>query len=392
MALHFSTEYIDELLRRVDMMDVMSRYGIKVKRGVGRNNYYVASFCCGKQDFENGRISKDKQTYKCLACGAGGNAIHFLRNVVRIENGDFHAAVKELASICGMDLPAASESEHIRRKYQAFKLAAEFYHKQGDFAYLLSRGISADVLLKHKAGYAPGGRALREHLEKFGFEKKELQEWRLVNHKGLDFHFHRAIIPIYSNGKVIDLYGRATDDAKAGQKHLYCDGTEILGGIDHIRPAGVVKIFEAPIDRLAAESHGIDNGVDSGGAQKFTAYHARKLKARGVNKAMIIYDGDAAGRNGALATGEHLVREGIQTWVSELPEGTDPAELLQTGGKEVFVAAADRPKPFEKFQMYQLLAKYSLSDLEEYVALRKAEEDQSGGVLAGENIGRRAAL
>ena len=368
---HYTKEFIDELLRRVDMTAVMEKYGVEVKKGSGGNNYFKASFCCGKQDFDNGRIKKSTQTFMCMACGQGGNAIHFL---TRVAGKTFPEAVAELAKMCGMELPEEdpAKREAEKRKEQALKLAAEFYFSQANYDYMISRGISEEVLKRHKVGYAPGGRALRNHLEEHGFTKDELREYRLINAKGLDYFFYRAVVPVYSRGKVTDLYGRAVDDAKAGVKHLYLYGDDVLGGIDLIKPNVLVKLFEAPIDRLVAESHGIDNGIDCGGAHKFTPNHARRLKRKGVDKVLIIFDGDDAGREGALKAGQMLVDEGIRVWVGELPDGTDPAGMIKEQGKEAFLAAVQNPKTFEKYKMYHELAKYPLDEIEKYVLEKKA--------------------
>ncbi|MDF2650003.1 MAG: primase [Paenibacillus sp.] len=369
MAVHFSEKYVDTVLSNIDMMELMKNHGYQTKAGVGDNNYFVADFCCGKTDFDNGRIKKKTQTWKCLSCGMGGNAIHFLTKVV---GKTFYDAMVELSDMSGMNLPVDDPKviSAQKRKGLALKLAVEFYYSQNNYEYLLSRGISLDVLKKARAGYAPGGRALRNHLEQQGFTKEELSEYKLINHKGLDTFFYRAVIPVYRNGKVIDLYGRAVDDAKTGVKHLYLYGDDILGGFDQIKD-GIVLIFESAIDRLVAESEEVTNGVDTGGAKKFTADHARLLRKKGVEKTFTIYDGDNAGREGSLAVGDLLLREGIKNWVAELPEGKDPANMIQKEGKEAFLSAVHGSKKFETFKMYHELEKYSLDDIEMFLADKK---------------------
>lgn len=371
MAVHFSEKYIDIVLSNIDMMEVMKNHGYQTKAGVGDNNYYVADFCCGKNDFDNGRIKKKTQTWKCLSCGVGGNAIHFLTKVV---GKTFYDAMVELSDMAGMNLPVEDPKAitEQKRKSLALKLAADFYHSQNNFEYLVSRGISIDVLKKARAGYALGGRALRNHLEQQGFTKEELSTFKLINHKGLDTFFYRAIIPVYRNGKVIDLYGRAVNDEKTGVKHLYLYGDDILGGYDQLKNS-IVMIFESAIDRLVAESAGITNGVDTGGAKKFILDHARLLRKKGIVNTFTIYDGDKAGCEGSLAVGELLLKEGIKNWVAELPEGKDPANIIQKEGKEAFLAAIHGSKNFEMFKMYHEFDKYSLDDLEKYLAHRKKQ-------------------
>ncbi|MEB8638186.1 toprim domain-containing protein [Bacillus cereus] len=386
--IEYTREFVDKLLKSVNLTDLMEMHGVDVKRGAGGNDYFI-SWCCAKKDYDNGRIKKSTMTYKCNSCMSreqgGKNAIHFLREYA---NKTYDEAIRFLAKEAGVDLPEADPvaDEAKRRKEQALKLAAEFYESQGNNEYLLSRGISEKVLKAHHAGYAPGGRALREHLEKFGFTKQELQEWRLINHKGLDFHFHRAILPVYQNGKVVDLYGRATDDGKAGQKHLYCYGDQ-LGGLDKIDPKKVVLLFESGIDRLVAESHGFDNGVDAGGAKKFTSAHAKLLKRKGVKTAAILYDGDKAGLEGALLTGQLLEDEGIKTRVIRMPDGTDPAELLQTQGRDALMTQIKTAnQAFAVFKLYQELDKHDTAVIEGYLAYRKQCEAAAAEAARGKLI------
>lgn len=370
----FEESFINELLSKVEMIDVMSKYGVQVRVGSARNHFYVASFCCGKRDFDNGRIRKDTQRFFCMSCGYGGNAIQFLRDIV---GRTFHEAIVELAEMASIDLPISdsTELEKRQRKEEAFSLAAKFYAMQefNNHEYLLNRGLSIEVIKRHNIGYAPGGRALRNYLESKGYTKQELLEYKLINSKGLDTLFYRAVIPVYLNKKVIDLYGRAVDDKRAGIKHLYINGDDILGGFDNIKPDNLVILYESAIDRLVAESHDVTNGIDSGGAKKFSTKHARMLKKKNVSKVMVVYDGDRAGREGSLETGQILIEQGIENvWIGELPEGTDPAKIIKEKGKDEFFEIIKRPKTFEKYKMYHELSKYSLRDIEEYLTEMKA--------------------
>ncbi|MEK5586593.1 toprim domain-containing protein [Paenibacillus sp. FSL P2-0536] len=372
--MHFSTDYIDQLLANVSLVDVMKAHGVKVKIGSAKNDMYIADFCCGKSDYDNGRIKKKTQTFKCESCGAYGNAIHFL---TRYSGKTFQEAIVELAEMAGMDLPEKTGED---RKHLALKLAAEFYHKQENYDYFLSRGISLDVLKKYKAGYAPGGRSLRNHLEQLGFTKEELTEFKLLNKKGLDKFFYRAIIPIYMNGRVVDFYGRAINDENAGVKHLYLYGdSNFLGGYDFL-VSGLVTIFESFIDQLVAETHGNANGTNTGGANKFSKEHAKLLKKRGATKGLILFDGDPAGQEGAYNAAEILQAEGLESWIGYLPEGEDPADLITKKGMEDFKSSIET-KPFREVEMFNLLSQYTAEEIQKYLEHLSNKEGTSHGEL-----------
>lgn len=364
MKPHYSTEFIDQILSRVNMMEIMREHGVQVKAGSGDNHYYVASFCCGKKDFDNGRIKKSTQTYLCEACGEGGNAIHFLRKVGGLS---FPAAVEKLAKDVGLELPVVDPGQLAfqKRKERALELAADFYHNQNNFEYLLGRGISLDVLKKYKAGYAPGGRALRDYLESEGFTKKELSEFKLINQKGLDKFYFRAVIPIIMFGKVVDLYGRSINDERNGIKHLYLYGdVPFLGGYDFLEKGQSVTVYESFIDQLVAESNGIPYGTNPGGASKFTKEHARLLSKKNVSRVVVIFDGDDAGMTGSYTAGQMLQDDGIDAYVGLLPNKQDPAQILSEKGKEEFLKVLNG-KPYRKFKLLYELRQYSIEDIEE---------------------------
>ncbi|MFB8378153.1 toprim domain-containing protein [Paenibacillus taichungensis] len=378
--MRFETDYLDGIFAKVNMMELMEKHGVRVRAGIGKNNFYIADFCCGKQDFDNGRIKKETQTYRCEACHTGGNAIHFLREVV---GRSFYEAVCELAEMTNTPLPEGTSGTAARdlvldaealRKEEALQLAADFFQEQNNYDYFLARGISLDILKKHKAGYAPGGRALRNYLHQKGFKKEELIKFNLIHPtNGLDRLFHRAIIPIYSKGKVVDFYGRATDDSKAGIKHMYLYGSiPFLGGYDHLENGKMVTIFESYIDQLVAETHGYHNSTNPGGAGKFGIDHIRLLKKKNPNRVVIVFDGDQAGRKGALDAGELLDKEGIDTHIGTLPEGEDPADILSKAGQKAFQQKVDVRK-FEQVKMYSILSQYSMEDIEMYLQEMKGE-------------------
>lgn len=381
--MHFSDEFIAELLEQIDLTEVMEIHGVETRRGQGKNDFYVA-WCCNKSDLDNGRITKDniykgrrRPLYQCKSCQKGGSAINFVRDYA---GKSFRDAVIWLANHAKMELPNEFKDPQRQawenRKAHALREAVAFYQsKQHD--YFLNRGISRDVLKAMGAGYAPGGRALRSHMEAIGFTKEELIDFRLVNPaNGHDSFFYRAIFPIYMNGRIVDIYGRAVDDKKSNVRHFYLYGDDILHGIDRVDPQRVVKLFEGHTDMAVAESFGIANGVTPGGAGKFSEFHARLLKKKGVERVAILYDGDKAGQKGALEAGELLEAVGIQVTVVELPEGQDVAKLLNDGGLDKLNTYSRQSKPFRKFKAFCLMREMPLEYIQDYL-----NEQQKGAVL-----------
>lgn len=359
----YESEFIDQLLRAVNLSDFMRDHGVQVSYRSGKNDFFISDWCCNKTDYDNGRINKEKQLYGCRVCGQTGNAINFLRNRY---NYSFDQAIRALADYTNTEMPNEdpNEIQLRKRKYLALRLAANFY-AQFDHPYLPSRGIAKKVLKRVRAGYAPGGKVLREYLEGKGFSEKELLDFSLINMRGLDTFFNRAIIPIFRNGKIVDLYGRSTEDAKL--KHLYLYGGKFLNGIDRVDPNKMVYMYEAAIDRLVAESNGLSNGVDPGGAKKFSICHARMLKAKGVTSIAILYDGDKAGLEGAEVAGGFLAKENIKVIIVELPEETDPADIISQHGLNGLLPYTRNAKPYETFKAFRTLDEIPLEVIQVYI-------------------------
>ena len=153
------TDFIQTLLSRVDIVEVIDRYVPLRKAGAN----YVA--CC---PFHNEKtpsfsVSPGKQFYHCFGCGAHGTAIGFL-----MEYGGkaFPDAVEELARDAGMDVPRVERPGEREKRDEAQDLneilltAAKFYRSQLKDApraidYLKSRGLTGEIAARFGIGYAP---------------------------------------------------------------------------------------------------------------------------------------------------------------------------------------------------------------------------------------------
>src|ERR671919_1313039 len=90
--------FIQELLHRVDIVDVVDRY-VRLKRA-GAN--YVA--CCPfhSEKTPSFSVSPTKQFYHCFGCGAHGTAIGFL---MEHAGKSLPEAVEDLARDVGLEVP-----------------------------------------------------------------------------------------------------------------------------------------------------------------------------------------------------------------------------------------------------------------------------------------------
>ena len=163
--------FVDELLERSDILDVVSQYVQLTKKGA---NYF------GLCPFHNEKtpsfsVAPDKQIYHCFGCGKGGNALGF---IMAIENLTFPDAVRFLAEKNGMTVPEEGRSDELprlrKRLLELNKEAARWFYSVLNSpdgakaaAYLEKRGIGRKTAVNFGLGAAPEGwdkllRAMRE--------------------------------------------------------------------------------------------------------------------------------------------------------------------------------------------------------------------------------------
>jgi DNA primase len=157
-------DFVDQLLSRIDIVDVVDRY-VPLKKG-GQN--YMA--CCPfhKEKSPSFTVSPSKQFYHCFGCGAHGSAIGF---VMEYQGLGFVDAVTMLAEGIGLQVPnervANPEASRKAREKklsleQMMQLASDYYRRELKSApvaigYCKGRGLSGEIAARFGLGYAPAG-------------------------------------------------------------------------------------------------------------------------------------------------------------------------------------------------------------------------------------------
>src|SRR3990172_5249096 len=127
MAGRIPPEFIDELMTRVDIVEVIDTRVPLRKSG---RNY---SACCPFHDEKTPSftVSPEKQFYHCFGCGAHGTALGFL---MEYEHLEFVEAVHELAGQVGLQVPqqavGSAPAQAGKDLYELLHQAAHFYARQ----------------------------------------------------------------------------------------------------------------------------------------------------------------------------------------------------------------------------------------------------------------------
>jgi DNA primase len=308
-------------------------------------------------------VDREKGLYHCFGCGAGGDVIHFVRQIDRL---DFPEAVEALASRFGVTVPrrAARGPRDDRREKLLDALAAahRFYSaelaKPGNkaAAYLKERAVSEDFARRLGLGYAPDSwdalsRALLPAFPESLLIEAGLLQPRQEGKSGSYDRFRDRLIFVVRDerGRPVGFGGR-TLSPEGEPKYLNSPESPVFSkkrllyglfeGRESIRKHDRVVLVEGYFDHLALVRAGIQETVASMGTA-LTPEQAEKLR-RLCPHAVVCYDGDSAGRNATRGALQLLLAQGFDARVARLPPGEDPYDVLQREGPDAVARAIDQ--------------------------------------------------
>jgi DNA primase len=382
-------DFIQTLLSRVDIVDVIDRYVPLKKTGA---NF---SACCPfhSEKTPSFTVSPAKQFYHCFGCGAHGTAIGFL---MEYGGKGFPDAVEELARDAGLTVPRIERPGESERREQADDLtaitlaAAKFYRAQlkespRAIEYLKQRGLTGAIAAHFGIGYAPDAwQPLAAAFERY--DEVALETTGLVvageGGKRYDRFRDRIMFPIHdARGQVIGFGGRVLGDGEpkylnSPETPLFSKGRELYGlflARAAIRDAGTVVVVEGYMDVVALAQHGVQNAVATLGTST-TPTHVQKL-FRQSDRVVFCFDGDSAGRKAAWRALENALPEladGKNAAFLFLPDGEDPDDFVRKRGKAAFEALIDRALPASEFLLAELSTQYPPTSVEGRAALVNA--------------------
>ncbi len=360
--------FIDELLNRVDIVDIIDAR-VQLKKA-GRD--YTA--CC---PFHNEKtpsftVSPAKQFYHCFGCGVHGSAIGFLMDY---EHFEFPEAVEELARAAGLEVPCEegrpAHNQEPRQDYHALLDQSDrFYrqqlreHPQASTAvtYLKDRGLSGEIAARFGLGYAPPGwDALAKHLGKNSSQLAVELGLLVARDDGhvYDRFRERILFPIRDRrGRTIGFGGRVLGDDKpkylnSPESPVFHKGRELYGLYEARkanRKLDYLLVVEGYMDVVALAQFGINHAVATLGTAT-TEDHLERLY-RTVPEVVFCFDGDKAGRRAAWRALENalpLLRDGREARFLFLPEGEDPDSLVRKIGSDAFLQKTVDSVPLSHF-------------------------------------------
>jgi DNA primase len=373
--------FIQDLLNRVDIVDVVERYVPLKKAGTN----YVA--CCPfhSEKSPSFTVSQTKQFYHCFGCGAHGTAIGFV-----MEHGGlgFVEAIEELARGVGLDVPYERPAHGDATQNRppdlgdAMQTASRYYRErlkgsERAIDYLKQRGLSGEVAVRFGIGYAPEG---WQNLAQIypDYQADFLLEAGLVidsdEGRRYDRFRDRIMFPIVSQrGEVIGFGGRVLGKGEpkylnSPETPLFEKGRELYGlyqAQKAIRSMKQVLVVEGYMDVVALAQSGIDYVVATLGTAT-TTFHLQKLM-RIAEHVVFCFDGDSAGKRAAWRALENalpVLGDNNRFSFLFLPEEHDPDSYVRMFGKTTFEARIRESLPLSEYLVQEITAGLDLHNSE----------------------------
>ena len=378
---------IDRVRESTDLVDLISEV-TKVKRS-GRSFMAVCPF--HEEKTPSMSVDRARGLYHCFGCGKGGDVFSFVQET---QGVDFADALELLARRAGVTLvrdPADARQRGRRGEaVEALKRAVEVYHDRlkkapeagPARAYLRQRGYDVGIIDEWKLGFAATNwDTLTKELKASGLDDRVLIDAGLSRrgrHGLFDVFRGRLMFPIHDlRGDAVGFGGRKVDeidrnatnnpDAKyvnSADSVVY-HKAQLLFGLDRARreisdehPAVIVEGYT---DVIAMHQAGIKTAVATCGTALGDGHF--DLLRRFSEKVVLAFDSDEAGSRAALR-GDQLeapFRLDIDLRVARMPDGLDPADLVQQSRTDELVEAVRTARPLLERRIEHEMSLHDLS-------------------------------
>jgi len=164
MTTMISQETIQQIVSRIDIIEIISSFIRLKKRGVN----YIGLCPFHNEKSPSFTVSPSKEIYKCFGCGRSGNTISFL---MEHEKYSYVEALKWLAAKYNVEIEETATTPEFKEQQQVAgslyiinNFAKQFFSDilfntdEGinvALSYLKERGFREDIIKKFELGYNP---------------------------------------------------------------------------------------------------------------------------------------------------------------------------------------------------------------------------------------------
>ncbi len=334
-------DFINDLLERVDIIDMIQSRVKLIKRG--QNHHGLCPF--HQEKTPSFTANQAKQFYYCFGCSASGNAIGF---VMQYDQLNFRETVEQLAQKVGLTLPTEMEENNTPEYTEIYNImhsAAHFYQQQlraspEAIDYLKSRGLNGQISKTFKIGFIKDGwNQLSDAIN----QPKQLLAAGMItqkNERSYDRFRHRIMFPIHDiRGRIVGFGGRSIDSTQpkylnSPETVIFHKNNELFGLYEARQQCAKLSyliVVEGYMDVIALHQHNITQAVATLGTA-INKKHIQKL-LKYTPTLIFCFDGDRAGQQAAwkaLCTSLPFLRDDICIKLFTLPKEHDPDSLIRS--------------------------------------------------------------
>jgi len=376
---------IDRVRATTNLVDLVG--AVTTVKRQGRSHVAVCPF--HQEKTPSLHLDIGRGLYHCFGCGKGGDVFTFVEET---QSLDFNEAVELLARQAGIQIEADPGAAKRRGEHdelvEAVRRAVDFYRRRlksgpdagSARAYLRSRGIDASAVDGYQIGYAPEEAVwdvLVKELRSAGFKDRVIEGAGLARRgrggRIYDVFRSRIVFPIHDlRGDPIGFGGRAIGAAtpkylNSPDSRLY-QKSQLLYSLHRAKGAiarsGQAVVVEGYFDVIACHQAGVETAVATCGTALGEGHF--DLLRRFAERVVLAFDSDVAGSGAALKGGmlETPVRLDLDLRVAEIPDGMDPADLVQAGRALELAKAIDSSRPMLQFRLEKEVARFDLTEPE----------------------------
>ncbi len=390
-------EIVEEVLARTDLPALISSY-VTLKR-TGSNHTGSCPF--HSERTPSFTVFSASNSFYCFGCGAGGDAITFVR---KIENLEYEDAVEFLAKRAGIRIQR-TQAMFAGRRYDRARLlemnrdAARFFHNclyeenanaRAALTYLREkRGLSQSVITHFGLGYSPADYiSFQNHMKAKGYHEDELIAGFLCGRSDRGSLYssfrNRVMFPIIDlGGNIIAFGGRVMDDSQPKYKNSsdtpVFKKSKNLFALNFARTACAEQLIlcEGYMDVIAMHAAGFTNAVATLGTA-LTEDQVRMM-TRYTQKVIISYDMDEAGRRAADRAVKLFGDVGLDVKLLKLEGAKDPDEFIKKYGADKFRSLLEVSRTKFEYYFESILSKHDVSQPQEKIKAINAMSELISG-------------
>ncbi len=369
-----SDETVLEVKRSVDIVEVVSAYFPLKRRGAN----YWAPCPFHEEKTPSFSVHAEKQIFKCFGCGKAGSAITFVMEYLKVE---YPEAIRVLAERAGIPVKYSGRAEsgpsrdEIQKAVEwadgVFRGLLRHGAAEGARQFLGRRGVTPEGAELFGLGYSmESWDYLLDRGRRNGMGPELLAAAGLVRRREgkeghYDFFRGRLMFPILERtGRPIAFGARTLRDEEpkfinSPESKLFSKGRGFYGlhlAKEEWEETRTAYVVEGYLDVVIPYQAGVRGLVATLGTA-LTRDHLKVLR-RYVDKVVLVFDADPAGRKASERGLDLLLSEDLEAFVAGLPEGLDPDDVVRRSGPEELRRILGNPREVFEFLLDTLTARH----------------------------------